>query len=39
MRGALLISIAVLVCLAAIRIWLGYRLGELRHARHHIRPH
>jgi len=39
MRGALLISLGVLVCLAAVRVWLGYRFGELRHVRHHSRPH
>jgi hypothetical protein len=36
---ALWISIAVLVCLAAGRVWLGYHFGELRHAKRRIRPH
>jgi HAMP domain-containing protein len=39
MHGALLISIGVLACLAAVRVWLAYRLGELRHVRHHSRQH
>lgn len=33
MRGALFISAGVLACLAAGRIWLGYRLGELKHTK------
>jgi hypothetical protein len=39
MNTALWISITVLVCLAAGRLWLGYRLGELRHAKRRVRPH
>jgi hypothetical protein len=41
MHNAVLISMAVLICLAAIRLWVAYRLGELRAARQtarHIRP-
>lgn len=37
MHGALLISVGVLVCLAACRVWLGYHLGELRHVRRRAR--
>ena len=39
MHDGWLIAIGVLVGLGAGRIWLGYRLGELRHTRRHARRH
>ncbi|HWD80314.1 MAG TPA: hypothetical protein VG497_15565 [Kribbella sp.] len=33
MHNALFISAGVLACLAAGRVWLGYRFGELKHAK------
>ncbi|TQJ12176.1 hypothetical protein FB475_5106 [Kribbella jejuensis] len=39
MQSALWVSVGVLAGLAAWRIWIGYRLGELRHDRRRTRTH